>query len=377
MNDWGNIKFPVISYLDTVDSYVPGVRIPEVVARYGIPAERVIKLASAENPLGPSPMAVRAIENAVQNISLYPDWRAEQLRDAIAQHNNVRMEQVIASCGETELISQIIRAFSKEGDEILFPIPTFPIYEQTALVERRQPIFLAEDLNSNPEKLIQAVTKKTKVVILTSPNNPLSTIVEQEALRYILDHLSPQILVLLDEAYIDYSETGSQASLLHQYNNLVILRTFSKIYGLAGLRVGYGMAHKVIIQALMKMKPTWNIGILAIVGATAALEDKEHYEKTRCLIQDGRDYLIKRLSELSTVSVNMKPQGNFLCLQILDPTINSTDVFEGLLRGGVIVKDCSVSYRGLGKRFIRVDVSLKHKMDQFLNQLAKVFHDGG
>ncbi len=379
MNDRKKVDFPAIRYLEPLASYVPGLRIPEVVARYGIPAGKIAKLASAENPLGPSPMAVRAIENALGELALYPDWRAEKLRHAIAKHNHVRMEQVIAGCGETELISHIIQAVSEQGDEILFPVPTFPMYEQTALVERRRPISVSmdNDFRIDPEKLLQAVTKRTRVLILNSPNNPLSTVIEQDKLRYILDHITPAVVVLLDEAYVDYSDTGTQAGLLHQYPNLVILRTFSKIYGLAGLRVGYGMAHEAIVQALMKVKPTWNMGILAVAGATAALEDKGHYDKTRNLIQEQRDYLIKKLSEFSKVSVVMKPQANFLCLQILDPALNSTGVFEGLLRGGIIVKDCSVSYKGLGDRFIRVDVNLKPKMDQFLSRLAKVTHDGG
>jgi histidinol-phosphate aminotransferase len=320
-------------------------------------------------------MAVKAIRNALKELSLYPDWRAEKLRDAIAQHNHVRTEQVIVGSGETELLSYIIQAFSEQGEEILFPIPTFPVYEQTALVERRRPVsvFMGKDFRIDPEKLLHAVTKRTRVLILTSPNNPLSTVIEREKLMYILDNLSPDMLVLLDEAYVDYSEIGTQTDLLHQYPNLAILRTFSKIYGLAGLRVGYCMAHEVIVQALMKTKPIWNVGILAVAGATAALRDKEHYEKTRSLIQKGRGYLIKKLSEFSNVSVVTTPQANFLCLQILDSATNSTDVFEGLLRGGVIVKDCSVSYRGLGNRFIRVDVGLKSKIDQFLEHFAKVY----
>ncbi len=368
------MSFRSIEYLETVESYVPGLRIPEVVSRYGVPPEKVAKLASAENPLGPSPRAVKAIELALKDLSLYPDWRSESLREAIAKHNGMKMEQVIVGCGETELISLIIRAFSQQGEEILFPLPTFPIYEQAALADRRLPVpvLMDEHFRLDPERLLQGITEKTKVVVLTSPNNPLSTVIERETMRFILDHLSSEILVLLDEAYVDYSERGTHRDLLSLYPNLIILRTFSKIYGLAGLRVGYGMAHEVIVQALMKTKPVWNIGNLVSAGASAALEDRDHYEKTRALVQQGRGYLIDRLSEFSNVSVVMRPQANFLCLRILDPTMTSTDVFEGLLRGGVITKDCSVSFKGLGNRFIRVDVSLKPKMDQFLEQLAKV-----
>ncbi|MEE9420636.1 MAG: histidinol-phosphate transaminase [Desulfatiglandaceae bacterium] len=374
MKDQRFMNFPSIDYLESVETYTPGLRVPEVVEKYGVPAEKVAKLASAENPLGPSPRAVKAIQLALNDLSLYPDWQSQGLREAIARHNGVKIGQVIVSCGETELIPFIIRAFSEEGDKILFPIPTFPIYEQASLVERRQPVSVPmdEDFKIDPERLLHAFTERTSLLILTSPNNPLSTTIGKEKIRYILDHTPPEVLVLLDEAYVDYSERGSQADLLHLYPNLIVLRTFSKIYGLAGLRVGYGMASEVVIQALMKVKPTWNIGNLAAAGAAAALEDKEHYKKTRALVHKERDYLVNSLHEFSNVSVVMKPEANFLCLRIMDLTITSTDVFEGLLQGGVITKDCSVSFKGLGNRFIRVDVNQRSKMDQFLSHLARV-----
>jgi len=374
MRDQKSVHFAAIDYLKPVEAFVPGLRVNEVVEQYGIPAEKVVKLASAENPLGPSPLALEAINLGLRDLSLYPDWRVQSLRRAIATYENIKMEQVIVGCGETELMSLIIRAFSEQGEEILFPIPTFPIYEQVALVERRQSIAVAMDENFNidPERLLRAVTDKTKVLMLTSPNNPLSTVIDRETLKLILDKVPQDILVILDEAYVDYSERGTQADLIPLYPNLVILHTFSKIYGLAGLRVGYGIGHEVIIEALMKTKPAWNIGNLASVGASAALEDRDHYEKTRVLIKEGRDYLLKRLSDFSSISVVMNPQANFLCIRILDPAITSTDVFEGLLQGGVITKDCSVSFKGLHNRFIRVDVNLRPKMDRFIEQFEKV-----
>jgi histidinol-phosphate aminotransferase len=368
------VSFPIIDYLDPVHPFVPGLRIPEVVRRYGLKAEGVAKLASAENPLGPSPKAVKAIGNALNEMSFYPDWRAESLREAIGRHHGVKAERVFVGCGETELISFLIRAFSEQGDEILFPIPTFPIYEQASLVERRHPkwVKMDEDFKVDPERLLRAVGEKTRILILTSPNNPLSTTIARETVQYLLDRLSPRILVLIDEAYVDYADEATKPDLLERTPNLVILRTFSKIYGLAGLRVGYGMAHEIIVRAVMKIKPAWNMGCLATAGAIAALDDREHYQKTRALIHENRGYLTKRVAEFPNASVVMSPQANFLCVRIEDLRKNSTEVFEGLLQGGVIVKDCSVSYKGLSDRFIRVDVSLTPRMDQFLEQFSKV-----
>jgi histidinol-phosphate aminotransferase len=368
------MTFQVIEYLNPVETYVPGLRVPEVAEQFGIPPERIAKLASAENPLGPSPRAVAAIREVLEGLSLYPDWRAESLRESIAAHNGIKTEQVMVGCGETELLSFLFRAFSEQGDEILFPIPTFPIYEQAALVERRRPVAIPMEsgFRIDPERLLGAVTKKTRILVLTSPNNPLSTAIEPEILKHILANLPGEILILLDEAYVDYSDGGSKAELLSDYPNLVVMRTFSKIYGLAGLRVGYGLAHEIVVRAVMKIKPAWNIGHLASVGAAAALEDRGHYEKTRSLIKENRDYLTGRLSEMAHAEVVTEPQANFVCIRIENPLVNSTGVFKGLLQGGVIVKDCSVSYKGMGDRYIRVDVNLRPKMDQFLEQFSKV-----
>lgn len=369
-----SVSFPIVDYLEPVQPFVPGLRIPDVVRRYGLKADSVAKLASAENPLGPSPKAMEAIAKALNEMSLYPDWRAESLREAIGRHNGAKTDRVFVGCGETELISFLIRAFSEQGDEILFPIPTFPIYEQASLVERRQPkwVEMDESLKIDPERLLHAVTGKTRILILTSPNNPLSTTIARETMQYILDHLSPQVLVLLDEAYVDYADDATKPDLLERTPNLVVLRTFSKIYGLAGLRVGFGIAHEIIVRAVMKIKPAWNMGSLAAAGAMGALDDREHYHRTRALIQENREYLLMRLAEFPNVSVVRIPQANFVCIRITESRKTSTEVFEGLLQGGVIVKDCSVSYKGLGDRFIRVDVSLKQKMDQFLAQFSKV-----
>jgi histidinol-phosphate aminotransferase len=369
-----SVTFPIVDYLEPVQPFVPGLRIPDVVRRYGLKAESVAKLASAENPLGPSPKAVAAIEKALSEMSLYPDWRAESLREAIGEHHGVKPDRVFVGCGETELISFLIRAFSEQGDEILYPIPTFPIYEQASLVERRQPkwVEMDEHFRLDPERLLHAVTGKTRILILTSPNNPLSTTIPRETMRYILDHLPPQVLVLLDEAYVDYADDATKADLLERTPNLVVLRTFSKIYGLAGLRVGFGIAHETIVRAVMKIKPAWNMGSLAAAGAMAALDDREHYQRTRALILENRKYLLNRLAEFPDVSVVMVPQANFVCIRIEASRKTSSEVFEGLLRGGVIVKDCSISYKGIGNRFIRVDVSVKQKMDQFLEQFSKV-----
>lgn len=364
-----------IGHLESVETYVPGLLVSEVASRFGIPAQKVVKLASAENPLGPSPRAIEAIDRVLKDVHLYPDWRAQSLRDAIAEHHGVTSEQVIIGAGETELISLIIRTFSEPGEEVLFPIPTFPIYGQAALVERRCPstISMDEQLRVDPERILQAITERTRILILSSPNNPLSTVIDRKVLDSILEQIPTDVLVLLDEAYVDYSKNGSQVELLSRYANLIVLRTFSKIYGLAGLRVGYGMAHELIIQALMKTKPTWNIGSLVAAGALAALKDRDHYDKTRSVVQQGRDYLVEQLSDFSSISIIMTPQANFLCLRILDPALTSTQLFERFLERGVIIKDCSVSYQGLGDRFVRVDVSLKPKMDIFLERLAEVF----
>jgi len=169
---------------------------------------------------------------------------------------------------------------------------------------------------------------------------------------------------VLDEAYIHFSNTNGEMNLVKEYKNLIVLRTFSKVYGLAGLRVGFGIAAPEIIAPLMHLKPTWNIGALQVAGAIAALDDDEYVAMTIKEITRMREYILSKIATLSGFSIVGKPSSNFFLMRIEDPSIDSSQMFEELLKRGVIVKDGSVSFIGLGKRFLRIDVSRQKQMER-------------
>ena len=354
------------------EAYVPGQTKEFVAQTYGVPPQDVAKLGSAENPFGPSPKAEAVVREALR-IDNYPEWTARALREAIAKKYGYSPDQVICGAGETELMSLIIRAFSSPGDKLLMFVPAFPIYHMAAQNEGRVPVYveLDQDMDFRWDKFLAAITPDVRVVFLTNPHSPTGRLLSEAQIRRVVEAAKDQ-LVVLDEAYIHYSGTDGGIHLAKEYRNLIVLRTFSKVYGLAGLRVGFGIADPAIITPLMHLKPTWNMGALQVAGAIAALGDEEHVRKTVEAITEMRAYVMKGIRELGGYTVVGQPTSNFFLLRIDDPKLDSSRVFEELLKRGVIVKDGAVSFIGLGKRYLRIDVSLKPQMDRLLWALGDI-----
>ncbi len=358
--------------------YVPGLPADYVAQRYGIDPDRIAKLGSAENPFGPSPKAKAAVADTLDRLHLYPTWTAEPLREKIAEVYGYGPEQVVCGAGETEVISLIIRAFCEPGGRILMPGPCFPIYHLFAEAEGRIPVLahaatgrttMAVDVDG----YIEHLTDDTRIVFITNPHSPSGTWMSEADVRRIIE-AAPRALVVLDEAYVHYSDTSGYIHLVRDYEHLAVLRTFSKAFGLAGLRIGFGVAPKPVIDALLAVKTTWNMGQLQIAGGVAALDDDEHVSRTVDTIVASRAYVQDRFDDSSSGldRFRMLPdsRSNFFLVEILDPDTDSTKVFDGLLERGVIVKDGSISFRGLDKRFLRCDVNVKEKMDQLVAALA-------
>jgi histidinol-phosphate aminotransferase len=350
--------------LGAEEAYVPGLTQDYVAEKYGIPVQDVAKLGSAENPFGPSPMATAAIKLAAK-VANYPDWTARVLREKIATKYGYSPDQVICGCGETEIMSWIIRTFSREGDRVLMFVPAFPIYHMAAGNEGRVPTFvgMGDDLSFQWDAYLSAITPDVKIVFLTNPHSPTGRLLSEAEIRRVCEAARDQ-LVVLDEAYIHFSKTNGGMHLLNEYDNLIVLRTFSKVYGLAGLRVGFGIASPSVIAPKMHLKPTWNMGALQVAGAVAALDDDEYVEMTVNEIGRMREYILEKIAGLNRFSVVGTPTSNFFLLRIEDPALDSTRMFDELLKRGVIVKDGSVSFIGLGKRYLRIDVSLQKQMDR-------------
>jgi histidinol-phosphate aminotransferase len=350
--------------------YVPGLPSDWVAHRYGIDPAQVAKLGSAENPLGPSPRAVGAVHEAADRLHLYPSWTGEPLREALATTYGGTPERYILGAGETEVIACIIRAFAEPGGKVQMPRPCFPIYHLFAEAEGRRPVMVdTDDMALDVDAYIAAVDVDTRIVFVTNPHSPSGTWLGESDVRRIVE-AAPHALVVLDEAYVHYSRTPGYLHLAHEYPNLVVLRTFSKAFGLAGLRIGFGVGDRAIIDPLLAVKPTWNMGQLQIAGGVAALDDTEHVERTAALVSEQRARVAERIAGLDRFRMVPGSRANFFLVEVLDPSTDSTAVFEGLLERGVIVKDGSVSFRGLGHRYLRVDVNLQEHMDRLVDALA-------
>ncbi|MBD49864.1 MAG: hypothetical protein CME23_06190 [Gemmatimonadetes bacterium] len=350
--------------------YVPGLPVDWVTARYGIPADEVAKLGSAENPFGPSPKAMAAIRQEVEQIHLYASWTAEPLREALAERYGYNPENFVCGSGETEVIALIIRAYADPGGKVLMTRPCFPMYHLFAEAEDRRPVYInTPTMSCDVDAYIDAVEPDTRIVFITNPHSPSGTWLEEADVRRIVE-AAPHALVALDEAYVHYSDTPGHIHLAKEYDNLIVLRTFSKAFGLAGLRLGFGVAHRDLIPPLLAVKPTWNVGRLQIVGGITALTDDEHVDRTVAAILEGRTHVRERFGELDRFRMVPGTRSNFMLIEILDPDTDSTKVFTGLLERGVIVKDGSLSFRGLGKRYLRSDINLPHRMDRLVDALA-------
>ncbi|MEC9203832.1 MAG: histidinol-phosphate transaminase [Actinomycetota bacterium] len=358
------------SNLKDPEFYVPGLPVDWVTARYGIPADEVAKLGSAENPFGPSPKAMAAIREEVEQIHLYSSWTAEPLREALAERYGYNSENFVCGSGETEVIALVIRAFAEPGGKVLMTRPCFPMYHLFAEAEDRRPAYIdTPTMSCDVDAYIDAVEPDTRIVFITNPHSPSGTWLEEAEIRRIVE-AAPHALVVLDEAYVHYSDTPGHIHLAKEYDNLIVLRTFSKAFGLAGLRLGFGVAHPDLIPPLLAVKPTWNVGRLQIVGGIAALTDDEHVDRTVAAILESRFHVNERFGELDRFRLVPGTRSNFMLIEILDSDTNSTKVFNGLLERGVIVKDGSLSFRGLGKRYLRSDINLPHRMDRLVDALA-------
>ena len=354
--------------------YVPGLPADYVAARYGLRPADIAKLGSAENPLGASPLAVQAVRERLDDLHLYPSWTAETLRERISLRYGFEPERIICGAGETEIISWLVRALCEPGGRIQMPGPCFPIYHLFAEAEGRVPVLVhsATDratMAVDVDAYIDAIGADTRIVFVTNPHSPSGTWMTEGDVRRIVE-AAPNALVVLDEAYVHYSGSDGYLHLADEYANLVVLRTFSKAFGLAGLRVGFGVGPKPVVDACLAVKPTWNMGVLQTAGAVAALDDKDHLDATVAVISKGRAHAQARFEELDRFRMVPGSRSNFFLVEILDPATDSTEVFEGLLERGVIVKDGSVSFRGLNGRFLRCDANLPERMDRLVDALA-------
>ncbi|MBU4532432.1 MAG: histidinol-phosphate transaminase [Eubacteriales bacterium] len=350
--------------------YKPGKPIEEVQRELGL--GEVIKLASNENPLGPSPLALKALEAAVPEVYLYPDGSAYRLKQVLSNYyGGLDPDRILFANGSNELVQQLSLAFLEPGDEVVAPRPSFPRYEPLARMMNARTVDVPlVDYRVDLSAMRRAVTERTKLVYICNPNNPTGTIVTKAELNTFLDGLHENCLVVLDEAYFEYVDDPSYPDgldyLLQGERRVVVLRTFSKCFGLAGLRIGYALADPEIIAFLERVREPFNVNTLAQVAAEAALQDQEHKQRVVELNRREREFLCGEFERLGIEYI--KSEANFI---LFNAGRDEKEVFQGMLRRGVIIRG------GFGYRtWLRVTIGTRDQNEKFIEALQSVLTEG-
>ena len=319
----------------SLSPYVPGKPIEELQRELGL--AQVIKLASNENPLGPSPKAMAALGGGIETLHRYPDGGAFRLREALADRWKVTADQVILGNGSDEILGLLARTFLAPGDEAVMADQTFVIYKMEVTAAHGKPVIVPLNLwRHDLPVMADAITKRTRLVFVCNPNNPTGTTVTADEVMRFMSRVPRDVIVVFDEAYYEYVRSNQYPDSLayvKQGRNAIVLRTFSKIYGLAGLRIGYGITTPDIVNYLNRVRPPFNANSLAQRAALAALTDDEHMARSRTVNAAGMEYMD---AELRTLGFKPVPsEANFL---YFDVGRDGRQVFEALLREGVIVR---------------------------------------
>jgi histidinol-phosphate aminotransferase len=351
-----NIK----NYIYNITPYQPGKPIEEVRRELGL--EGVIKLASNENPLGPSPKAVSAISRALSGVNRYPDGDCFYLKRKLAKKLGVGAGNLIFGNGSDEILDLIAKAFLKpRQEEILTSDITFAEYKITGQIfgSRVKEIPL-RNLKYDLAAMKSAITKKTKLIFIANPNNPTGTYVGVKEFNNFLASIPQDIIVVYDEAYAEYVDTDDFPCGIRYFRekNFIVLKTFSKIYGLAGLRLGYGVTNAAFIDAMNRVRQPFNVNSLAQTAAIAALDDIEHLKRSRSITLEGKKFLYKNFDQMG---LGYAPSAaNFILVKARQ------GIFQRLLEAGVIVRPMDMY--GL-KGYIRVTVGTQKENEQFIKAL--------
>lgn len=329
-----NIKAP--EYIYKIEPYIPGKPIEEVERERGI--KDIVKLASNENPLGPSPFAVKAIKAHLKNLNRYPDGSGFYLKTDLSEYFKLEHDNFILGNGSNELIDIAVRTFCFKDENVVAPFPSFVAYYLAAeqLGIKLKISKLSADYKLDLDSMLTLVDEKTKIIFVSNPNNPTGTFYKAEEILKFINNIRKDILVIIDEAYIEYIAGESILDLisLKEYTNILVLRTFSKAYGLAGLRIGYGIACNELLSLMDRVREPFNVNSLGLEAGRAALKDKEFIKKVIEVNENEKKYLYNSFKKLN---INYIETGaNFILVDLKDK--KAVDINEKLLNKGVIVR---------------------------------------
>lgn len=368
------MKIHVPEYINSITPYPPGKPMDELERDYGV--SNSIKMASNENAWGSSPKAIEAIREALINLHRYPDGSNYYLVKAIAEKFGFSPNEVIIGNGSDEIIEFLVKAFVEKGDEVVTSHPSFLMYQKVVQVRGGVNIILPlKDMNHDLEAILENITDRTRLIFLDNPNNPTATAIAPEKLYTFLSKVPETVLVVLDEAYMDFMDSEMQVDAYSLIRNskgrcgVVFLRTFSKAYGLAGIRVGYGLMDAEIVSALHRVRQPFNVNKMAQVAAVAALGDTEFYEKTLRGTKEGKAWLRKEVEKLGCTT--HPSQTNFF---LIDVKGDAAALYEAMLYKGVIIR----SMKPYGySHVIRITVGTDKENHRFIGALAECLGELG
>jgi histidinol-phosphate aminotransferase len=365
------LPFPLNPALEKLPVYQPGRPIEEVARELNIPADSIIKLASNENPLGPSRLALAAMKSALKHSHLYPDGNAFYLKNKLAAKLGVTPSHLALGNGSNEIIEFLGHALLSPDAEVVVSQYCFAVYPiVTALFGAKRVTVPAKNYGHDLDAMLAAITPRTRIVFVANPNNPTGTIVKPEALKRFIEAVPGNVVIALDEAYIEF--LGEKLDLVAEVasgarQNLLLMRTFSKIYGLAGLRIGYGIGHPELIAALEKVRQPFNINAISQAGAMAALDDDKHVGKTQRVNKRGMRFFKRAFKSLALECV--PSAANFILVRVGD----GARVFAGMQKLGVITRPMG-GYQL--EEFIRISIGTPEENERCLEALKKVLGRG-
>ena len=349
--------------------YEPGKPVEELARDLGLREEEIIKLASNENPLGPSPKALDAMRRTLERAHFYPDGGGYELRGAIAERLGVARENIVLGNGSNEIIEFIGHAFFRPGDEVVVARHSFAVYHLMAQLFGASTIEVPDpDFTADLDAMLAAITPKTRTVFIANPNNPTGTMVRQEAIDRFMAKVPDHVLVVFDEAYHEFLDAAPDVlPYVHAGKNVVVMRTFSKIMGLANLRIGYGITTPELAAVLQRTRQPFNANGIAQAGALAGLLDQEHMDKTRELTHEGRAYLER---EFTTIGLEYVPSvANFVLVKVGD----GKAIFEAMLRKGIILR--AMGSYGLPE-WVRISVGTMEQNRRCIEELKVLSTEG-
>lgn len=357
------------SYIQAIAPYQGGKPISELAREMGLNEADIIKLASNENPLGISPKAQMAIDEAVHDIARYPDGNSFELRKSVSEKFGVAHNQIVFGNGSNDILELVARAFLHADCQAIYSQHAFAVYPLvTQAVGATGVVVPAKNYGHDLDGFLKAITPKTRLIFIANPNNPTGTLIKKDALRAFIHAVPRQVLIVLDEAYDEYlnAENKSEAiGWLSEFDNLIISRTFSKAYGLAGLRIGFGLMHADVADMLNRVRQPFNVNSLAQVAAVASLADEDFVARSYALNQAGMTQLTQGFNKLGLEYI--VSHANFVSFKVE----NAAQVNQQLLQNGVIVRPIA-NYEM--PDYLRVSIGLFSENARFLTVLEEILN---